>query len=167
MAQLQVTNVCICFIANVDAWSTLYAIPLSGPNKHTVVEVKLAWEGGWITYSHNGRDGYPHQLALHLSTYRYRSSNRKTALNLQALQYTPDGHAYVDVEMASFVQAEVREVKPVAPKLIRFRSFDGLEIPAFYYHPNGGQSKVPVVISIHPGPSTGQIMVQKRTCGHM
>ncbi|KAG9313807.1 alpha beta-hydrolase [Chiua virens] len=162
---LQVTNACIYFVANVDGWSTLYAMPLSGPNKDTVVEVKLAWEGGWITSTHNGRNGYPYELALHLSSYQYHASIRKTTLDLQTLKYTPDGHAYVDVEVASFAQAGVPEVKGIAPKLIKFRSFDGLEVPSFYYHPNQGQSKVPVVISIHGGPES-QSTVQRRTATH-
>ncbi|MHB8913592.1 MAG: S9 family peptidase [Minisyncoccota bacterium] len=42
----------------------------------------------------------------------------------------------------------------VEPELIRFKSFDGLSIPAFVYRPNGIKLgvRVPVVINIHGGP---------------
>ncbi|HUY05124.1 MAG TPA: S9 family peptidase [Candidatus Paceibacterota bacterium] len=42
----------------------------------------------------------------------------------------------------------------VEPELVRFRSFDGLSVPAFVYRPKGIKEgvKVPVVINIHGGP---------------
>ena len=42
----------------------------------------------------------------------------------------------------------------VAPQLIRYESFDGLSIPAFYYRPANvpAGTKLPVVIQIHGGP---------------
>jgi dipeptidyl aminopeptidase/acylaminoacyl peptidase len=39
----------------------------------------------------------------------------------------------------------------VEPELVRYKSFDGREIPAFYYKPQG-QGPFPVLISIHGGP---------------
>ena len=41
----------------------------------------------------------------------------------------------------------------IAPQLISYRSFDGLEIPAFLYLPKG-EGPHPVVISIHGGPES-------------
>ena len=41
----------------------------------------------------------------------------------------------------------------VEPKLIKFKSFDGLEIPAWYYEPSRRRKeKLPVIISVHGGP---------------
>lgn len=42
----------------------------------------------------------------------------------------------------------------VEPELVNFTSFDGLQIPAFLYKPNGASAKhpVPAVLSIHGGP---------------
>lgn len=44
----------------------------------------------------------------------------------------------------------------VEPELIRYRSFDGRDIPAFVYLPRGASptAKVPVVINIHGGPES-------------
>ncbi len=44
----------------------------------------------------------------------------------------------------------------VAPTLIRYESFDGRSIPAFYYRPAGvpADRRLPVVISIHGGPES-------------
>ncbi len=40
----------------------------------------------------------------------------------------------------------------VEPELVRYESFDGLSIPAFYYKPHGAEGSLPVVINIHGGP---------------
>lgn len=43
----------------------------------------------------------------------------------------------------------------VEPQLIRYKSFDGLEVPAFLYLPRtaaAGEGRVPVILSIHGGP---------------
>ncbi|HVG39638.1 MAG TPA: prolyl oligopeptidase family serine peptidase, partial [Pyrinomonadaceae bacterium] len=44
----------------------------------------------------------------------------------------------------------------VAPELVRYKSFDGREVPAWYYRPpkatNGASSAPPVIVSVHGGP---------------
>ncbi len=53
-----------------------------------------------------------------------------------------------------WTQSETGGLPPsrfVEPQLIRFTSFDGLEIPAFYYRPRG-QGPFPVLVDIHGGP---------------
>lgn len=40
----------------------------------------------------------------------------------------------------------------VEPKLIKFKSFDGREIPAWYYKPTGKNSLLPIIVSVHGGP---------------
>ncbi|MDP9372321.1 MAG: S9 family peptidase, partial [Chloroflexota bacterium] len=42
----------------------------------------------------------------------------------------------------------------VEPRLVRYPSFDGLEIPAFLYLPQGAQLPVPVVVHVHGGPES-------------
>lgn len=40
------------------------------------------------------------------------------------------------------------------PELITFQSFDGLEVPAFYYKPKNAAGKLPVVVFVHGGPES-------------
>ncbi len=40
------------------------------------------------------------------------------------------------------------------PQLVRYPSFDGLQIPAFLYLPQGAQLPVPVVVHVHGGPES-------------
>ncbi|MFU8803348.1 MAG: S9 family peptidase [Bradymonadaceae bacterium] len=47
--------------------------------------------------------------------------------------------------------AGIRRDAMVEPELVHFESFDGLEVPAFYYKP-AGPGPFPVVIEIHGGP---------------
>jgi dipeptidyl aminopeptidase/acylaminoacyl peptidase len=49
----------------------------------------------------------------------------------------------------------------VAPTLIRYESFDGRSIPAFYYRPAGvpADRRLPVVVSIHGGPESQALPV--------
>jgi dipeptidyl aminopeptidase/acylaminoacyl peptidase len=49
-----------------------------------------------------------------------------------------------DVDPSSFVDAE----------LVRFPSFDGLEVPAFVFRPRGRRGPHPVVVVIHGGPES-------------
>jgi dipeptidyl aminopeptidase/acylaminoacyl peptidase len=49
------------------------------------------------------------------------------------------------------------EINPkdlVDGRVVRYKSFDGLEIPAILYQPHGasGQSKVPAIVKVHGGP---------------
>jgi dipeptidyl aminopeptidase/acylaminoacyl peptidase len=55
---------------------------------------------------------------------------------------TRSSHAGLPVE--SFVE----------PRLIRYSSFDGLEIPAWLYEPKGQSGPIPVVVIVHGGPES-------------
>ena len=46
------------------------------------------------------------------------------------------------------------EEQLVEPELISFHSFDGLEVPAFYYKPKNADGKLPVVVFVHGGPES-------------
>ncbi|WP_409275195.1 alpha/beta fold hydrolase [Neobacillus sp. SCS-31] len=48
----------------------------------------------------------------------------------------------------------VVEEQLIAPELITFTSFDGLEVPAFYYRPKNAEGKLPVVVFVHGGPES-------------
>ena len=42
----------------------------------------------------------------------------------------------------------------VTPEIVRYPTFDGLQIPALYYRPRGTQGKLPVVVLVHGGPES-------------
>lgn len=94
---------------------------------------------------------------------------------LTALKFSPDGGALAigltnatsagDVwswnvnagGLTRWTTSELGELDPAKlaePTLIRFKSFDGLSVPAFVYRPRGvaANAKTPVIIDIHGGP---------------
>lgn len=153
---LKVTSANVIFTANVEGWISLFVMPLSGSYKNTVIEVKVDWEGGWLTFKPNDLNNKPNEMTLQLASYR--STQRITYLDfaplLANLKRNQNGDAYVLASVSPYAQAAPSTVPhEVAPKLIRYKSFDGLEVPAIYYHP-AGQSVTPVVIHIHGGPES-------------
>ncbi|KAG2358179.1 alpha beta-hydrolase [Suillus spraguei] len=164
---LKVTSDNIVFTVNVEGWTSLFFMPLSGSYKNTVIEVKVAWERGWLTFQTNDRNDKPYELTLHLTSYHSRG--RITYLDLLPLlndiKKDENGNAYVLASVLPYAQAAPPTVvHEVPPTLIRYKSFDGLEVPAIYYHP-AGQSVTPVIIHIHGGPES-QATANYRTPTH-
>ncbi|KAH7925325.1 alpha/beta-hydrolase [Leucogyrophana mollusca] len=165
---LKVTSESLLFTANVEGWSDVFVMPLSGPQKNLVIEVQLDWERGWITCHPNNVNGKPSEVILKLSSYRSRGFVARMDISLELRNITMDanGHACISASLETYSQAAaVPDPKAIAPQLIKFKSFDGLEIPAMYYHPNSGHSIVPVLIGIHGGPAS-QATAQYRTPTH-
>jgi dipeptidyl aminopeptidase/acylaminoacyl peptidase len=93
-------------------------------------------------------------------------SNLKFSHDSQKLAYVFKGPTYpsdiweldlntIQAERLTYVsRSPVLEHKLVEPELISFRSFDNLEIPAFYAKPRDSTEKHPVVIYIHGGPES-------------
>jgi dipeptidyl aminopeptidase/acylaminoacyl peptidase len=83
-----------------------------------------------------------------------------------ALAFTFSGSAYppaiwrYDIAAKSLhevTQPSLGGVAPqsfVTPRLIAFTSFDGRQIPAWYYTPKGAGAKIPVVVNVHGGPES-------------
>lgn len=66
---------------------------------------------------------------------------------------------FTDGELTRWTFSEVGGLDPssfVAPTLIHFPSFDGRQIPSFYFRPRAAKAeeKLPVIISIHGGPES-------------
>ena len=60
VGHLGITDACIYFIADVvEGWNTMYALPLAGPNKNTVVELRFGWEGDGFRIHITGETGIP------------------------------------------------------------------------------------------------------------
>ncbi|KAF7353738.1 hypothetical protein MVEN_01059200 [Mycena venus] len=166
---LRVTTDYIYFRANADGYTNLFVWPLSGPLKDTIVEIKPEWEGGQFSYHVNSANGRPHELVLGLVSHLSSSSLAYLDIKgrLEDVKRDDSGGAYVSVPLARYTQAV-----PIPPayrtlpaRLLRFKSFDGLEIPCMYYHPNDSKSVVPAVISIHGGPE-GQSTSNSRSPIH-
>lgn len=153
---MTVTQSCVYWRQNIDGWNIMFAMPLSGPSKGTVVEIKLNWEGGIITYSTNTRNNKPNELVIKLTSHL--SQGYLVYLDLETsfehVQRDDQGNAFVTVDMQPFRQAaaEVPQFRTQPAQVRRYQSFDGVEVPFMYYHPTDGKSVVPVVISIHGGP---------------
>jgi dipeptidyl aminopeptidase/acylaminoacyl peptidase len=124
----------VAFLVNEQGWSTLYLLDTStgervrcaGLPKGMVSGLKFADEAPVLGFSVTGPD----------RTTDAWTWNHETD------------------ETAQWTHSEMGGLDPrrfVEPELISYESFDGLEIPAFYYRPSG-TGPFPVLIDIHGGP---------------
>ncbi|KAF8272722.1 alpha beta-hydrolase [Lactarius quietus] len=144
-------------------WQTMYAVPFSGAHANKVLEVRCVqgWEGSPVGYATNVRNGRPNELVVHFNSFRMNgflaSIDFSHAFETEAAAKRDEqGHLFVLVAPKAYRQAAPSPPRfnVYAPKLLKFRSFDGLEVPCMYYHPNDGKTAVPVVINIHGGPES-------------
>ncbi len=63
-------------------------------------------------------------------------------------------------QLTNTLNPEIKPEDMVKPTVVKYKSFDGLEIPAIYYKPHqaGENNKVPAVVMVHGGPG-GQARV--------
>ena len=92
--------------------------------------------GGW-TFSRDGR-----HLAFAFTSSRHPGD---------AWRYDTDTGT---LERLTVSPCEVDPGTFVAPELVRYPSFDGLEVPAFVFRPRHGTAPHPVVVVIHGGPES-------------
>lgn len=94
-----------------------------------------------------------------LTGLKFALDGKRLAIGLSTATSAGDVWAW-DVNGAALVRwttSELGGLDPKAlaePELIRFKSFDGLSVPAFVYRPKGvaGGVRTPVIIDIHGGP---------------
>jgi hypothetical protein len=164
-AELLVTPVALFFLANVDGWQKMYAMPLTsaaGTRTRAVLEVRmLNWEGSPIKHTANVSNGKPNELVVHFDSFRtngFLASIDFSNVFEEGVEPERDeyGNLYVSVDPKAYRQAAPTppQFKVHRPKLLKFKSFDGLEVPCMYYHPEEGKTAVPVVINIHGGPES-------------
>lgn len=167
---LLVTPVALFFQANVEGWRTLYAMPLSRRTsagaRGAVFEVRMGeWEGSPVAYAANVRNGRPNELVVHFNSFRVNgflaSLDFSSAFeDGEGADSQPgrdeQGNWYVSVAPRAYRQAAPSppRFKTYPPKLLKFESFDGLEVSCMYYHPEQGKTPVPVIINIHGGPES-------------
>jgi len=146
--------------------------PLTGASNWDVDEFDLSDDGRLLAWSTN-EDGYSRIAVRDLITRRALPQPELPAGVLGALEFSPDGSKLAiglstpsssgdvwswDVSAGGLTRWTRSEVGPldstsfVTPDLVRYPSFDGLQIPAFVYRPVGGTGRRPVIIDIHGGP---------------
>jgi len=89
----------------------------------------------------------------------FSCDGRRLALALSSPRHNPDVWT-IDLEAATATQltrssrAGIPQDSFAEPELVRYRSFDGLEIPAFLYLPPGAarDGRLPVIVEVHGGP---------------
>lgn len=125
------------FISNEDGISTLRVIDTTTLKPIALPELPIGISGG-LQFSPDGK-----RIALSINTAT-----------------SPSDVYVIDLDGAGLTRWTQSEVGGLdtsgfsAPSLVRFKSFDGRSIPAFYYRPADLKpgEKVPVLISIHGGP---------------
>jgi dipeptidyl aminopeptidase/acylaminoacyl peptidase len=91
-----------------------------------------------------------------LSGLKYSPDGRRLGFTLSRADAPADAYSYEIAEknLVRWTYSETGGLDPttfVTPQRISYKSFDGLEIPAYVYTPRN-PAKAPVVISIHGGP---------------
>ncbi len=150
--------------------------PLTPTLQWDVEEFDLSPDGRLLAYAVN-EDGYSRIRILERSTGRELARPELPGGVLTGLDFSPDGRKLAislstatsagdvwswDVAGAKLTRWTSSELGPLdprtlaEPRLIRFKSFDGLSVPAFVYRPAGvpANARTPVVIDIHGGPES-------------
>lgn len=137
----------LAYALNRDGFGELYLRKLTdagtGEGKDTSVELPGKGVVGGLEFSHDGR-----KLAFTFAGARYNSDVWLYDLKTRKLQ-----------QVTRSSRAAVPQSSFVEPQLIHYKTFDGREIPAWYYRPlsagnvqlaNAGT--LPVIVSVHGGP---------------
>ena len=146
--------------------------PLTEPSTWDVDNFDLSEDGRLLAWSTN-EDGYSKVAVRDFITRRALPQPDLPAGVLGALEFSPDGSRLAiglstpsssgdvwswDVTgggLTRWTRSEVGPLDPatfVTPELVRYPSFDALQIPAFVYRPKTGAGRRPVIIDIHGGP---------------
>jgi dipeptidyl aminopeptidase/acylaminoacyl peptidase len=135
----------IAYTFNRDGFSELYVRPLrpDGTLGAKSAPVKLPGQGivSGLEFAHDAR-----RLAFSFSGANY---------NPDVWLY--DLHTRAVTQLTHASRAGIPQSSFVAPELIHFKSFDGREIPAWYYRArniqiDGADHPLPVIVSVHGGP---------------
>jgi dipeptidyl aminopeptidase/acylaminoacyl peptidase len=148
-------------------------VPLSRDIPWNVEGIALSPDGRTLAFSTN-EDGYGvlhlldtrtrrHRVAGNLpkaivSGLRFASAAPVLGLTLRGPTQSADAYTYdlARKRLVRFTESELGGLDPstfVTPELLRVKSFDGLEIPAFVYRPKT-PGPHPVHIAIHGGPES-------------
>jgi dipeptidyl aminopeptidase/acylaminoacyl peptidase len=94
-----------------------------------------------------------------LSQIRFSRDEKRLALMVSSDTspndvYTVDLAAGRSARLTKALNPQIREADLVATEVVRYKSFDGLEIPSILYKPHGASAtaKVPALVMVHGGP---------------
>jgi dipeptidyl aminopeptidase/acylaminoacyl peptidase len=135
----------LAYTLNREGFSELYVRKLTdaggGDDKDTLVALPGKGVAGGLDFSRDGR-----KLAFSFAGARFNSDVWLYDLKTRKLE---------QVTRAS--RAGIPQESFVEPELIRYKTFDGRDIPAWYYKPQNARAgdanrALPVIISVHGGP---------------
>lgn len=92
-----------------------------------------------------------------VGSLRFSRDGKFLVFTFSASKFNSDIWLY-DVEREALKQvtesnlAGVEKASFVEPELVRYKTFDGRKIPAWYYKPKNSKGKLPVIVSVHGGP---------------
>lgn len=128
-----------------------YQVLFTNEDGKTVMDVKEVATGTNIDF--------PDFKNQTISTASFSRDESMALLNVGG-DSTPSNVYSFDIENGSYEQLttvlndEIDEEDLVASEVVRFKSFDGLEIPAIFYKPHQAseENKVPALVWVHGGP---------------
>ncbi|MDQ1524769.1 MAG: hypothetical protein QOE47_2693 [Pyrinomonadaceae bacterium] len=135
----------LAYALNREGFSELYLRRLTdagvGIGRDTPVALPEKGVVGSLDFSRDGR-----KLAFTFTSARNNSDVWLYDLKTRKLEQVTRA-SRAGIPQSSFVE----------PQLVRYKTFDGREIPAWYYRPsniqiNGADRPVPVIVSVHGGP---------------
>lgn len=129
----------IAYVVNEDGFSRLHLLDRASGNSRPV-------------------PGLPNGV---LTGLKFSPDGSKLAVSMSTAKSAGDVWVYdrASGQVTRWTNSELGPIDPATlsePLLIRFKSFDGLSVPAFVYRPAGiaADAKTPVVIDIHGGPES-------------
>jgi dipeptidyl aminopeptidase/acylaminoacyl peptidase len=147
---------------------------LSGESPWEVEDYVLSNDGRLIAYALN-EDGFSRVVLKDRRNGRTLKTPELPRGVLTSMGFSPDGRRLAlsmsgatsagdvwvwdlkDARLTRWTHSELGGLEPqrlAEPRLIRFRSFDGLSVPAFVYRPRSAApgARTPVIVDIHGGP---------------
>jgi dipeptidyl aminopeptidase/acylaminoacyl peptidase len=143
------------------------------PDDWDVEEVELSEDGRWLAVSRNF-EGYsdfmlfsgkgrrvpgPEMPEGIVGGFEFSPDGERLAFTLTGPNYNPDVWvvALPDGEARRLTRSSTAGIPPRTfrrPRVVRYPTFDGREIPAFFYEPETSPENAPVVLNVHGGPES-------------
>ncbi|WP_299326940.1 alpha/beta fold hydrolase [Parasphingopyxis sp.] len=132
-----------------DGYTIAYAVNAGGYSQITILDIA-------------GRRGLLPQPELPqgvVTGMGFSADDRQLAVSLSSARSAGDVWVWgvTSGRLTRWTQSELGPLDPetlAEPELIRFNSFDGLEVSAFVYRPTGATGPTPVIVDIHGGPES-------------